>query len=185
MLLEQTPKKFLESLKPEFMRSVIEGEIDIPSELGKTLSKDELGTLAYRADALFAQGKYDESSLIWMTLRTLDPKDPLYLVGLGRIYLAQRKMEDAIHCIDLALKIDQAHPVALFFRAEIDLMHGRSKEAFDALRECSANTDPHYKTIVAAAKRRLMFDRPGAAEAAPPAKRKPPSAPAKKAKKKK
>ncbi len=97
-----------------------------------------------RAKSAAQQGETVEAIKLYQESIRLNPQYGRALTGLGAIYLAQKRIDDAQSLFDRAIEIDPNHATALINLAMIDQMRGNLEAAVRRLRKVvSRNSEYH------------------------------------------
>ena len=77
----------------------------------------------------FMAGRYQDAGLVFIGLRMCQPDNTFHASALGAVYVAEKRYEEALKVLNIAVKLDKTNFEALFNRAQANLGLGKTKEA--------------------------------------------------------
>jgi tetratricopeptide (TPR) repeat protein len=109
-----------------------------PSKMPEKDPHAEAEGLYLAGTAAFLQGRFDQALDFYKQVRALQPKDPRLPAAVGEVYLAQRKMQDALKEFEAAALADPRRSTNWSRIGYIHSVLGERAEAKTALRKALA-----------------------------------------------
>ncbi|MBL8949405.1 MAG: tetratricopeptide repeat protein [Myxococcaceae bacterium] len=128
---DESWRNWKDSFPPEELAKLVEGEVNLPDILGNkdVLDADTTAFAMNMGHTFFMAGRYQDAELVFIGLRMCQPENSFHASALGAIYVAEKRYDDALKVLDIAVKLDKTNFEALFNRAQTHLGLGKTKEA--------------------------------------------------------
>ena len=146
-------KNWKDKFPPEELQMLIDGEVNLPEILGGKDPLDPATTMfaLQVGHTFFTQGRYRDAELVYIGLRMCDPKNSFHASALGAIYVAEKRYDDALKMLNIALTLDKQNYEGLFNRAQAYLGLGKTKEAIADFKAVTSipKVDPQFASNAA------------------------------------
>ncbi len=115
----------------EEIAKLVEGEVNLPEILGQPTMLDPATAMFAMqiGHTFFVSGRYRDAELVFIGLRMCEPNNTFHASALGAIYVAEKRFDEALKVLNIAVKLDKTNFEALFNRAQAHLGSGKTKEA--------------------------------------------------------
>ena len=116
----------------EVLTKVAAEEMSLKDALG--FNQNFIATIYLTAFNLYQSGKFNESLEIFQVLRTLEPKDPKYSLGIGACFQKLKSYEDAIPFYIAASILEPTSPLPYYYASDCFLKLGNKYGALAMLK---------------------------------------------------